>query len=51
MIHGDDIYVLTNLSGTQAPIAAAKTGDLDISQDFIKASFIKLGSASKVIKT
>lgn len=37
MIHGDDIYVLTNLSGTQAPIAAAKTGDLDISQDFIKA--------------
>ena len=37
MIHGDDIYVLCNVGGSMAPVAAAKTGDLDISQDFIKA--------------
>ena len=37
MIHGDDIYVLTDIDGTQKPVAAAKTGDLDVSQDFIKA--------------
>ena len=37
MIHGDDIYVLTDIDGAQKPVAAAKTGDLDVSQDFIKA--------------
>lgn len=37
MIHGDDIYVTTDINGTQQPIAAAKNGDLDVSQDFIKA--------------
>ena len=37
MIHGDDIYVLTDIDGTQKPVAAAKTGDIDVSQDFIKA--------------
>ena len=37
MIHGDDIYVTIDINGTQQPIAAAKSGDLDVSQDFIKA--------------
>lgn len=37
MIHGDDIYVTTDINGTQQPIAAAKTGDFDISQEFIEA--------------
>lgn len=37
MIHGDDIYVTMDIDGTQKPIAAAKSGDLDVSQDFIKA--------------
>ena len=37
MIHGDDIYVTTDIAGKQQPIAAAKSGDLDVSQDFIKA--------------
>ena len=37
MIHGDDIYVTTNIEGTQQPIAAAKSGNLDIDQSFINA--------------
>lgn len=37
MIHGDDIYVLTDIGGTMQPIAANKSCDLDVSQDFIKA--------------
>ena len=37
MIHGDDIYVTTDIGGTQQPVAAAKSGDLQVSQDFIKA--------------
>ena len=37
MIHGDDIYVTIDINGTQQPSAAAKSGDLDVSQDFIKA--------------
>lgn len=37
MLHGDDIYVTIDLNGQQQPIAAAKSGDFDISQDFIKA--------------
>lgn len=37
MIHGDDIYVLTDIDGTMKPIAASKSGDIDVSQDFIKA--------------
>ena len=35
MIHGDDIYVTTNIEGTQQPVAASKSCDFDISQDFI----------------
>ena len=35
MIHGDDIYVTTDIDGQQKPIAAAKSGNLDISQDFL----------------
>ena len=37
MIHGDNIYVTIDINGQQQPIAAAKSGDFDISQDFIKA--------------
>ena len=37
MLHGDDIYVTIDINGQQQPIAAAKSGDFDISQDFIKA--------------
>ena len=37
MIHGDDILVTTNISGSQAAVAASKSCDFDISQDFIKA--------------
>lgn len=37
MIHGDDIYVTTDINGQQQPIAAAKSGDFDISQEFIEA--------------
>ena len=36
MIHGDDLYVLCDVGGSMAPIAAAKSGDLEVSQDFIK---------------
>lgn len=36
MIHGEDIIVTTNIGGTQAPIAAAKSGNIKVSQDFIK---------------
>ena len=36
MIHGDDIYVTTDIGGTQQPVAASKSCSLDISQDFIK---------------
>lgn len=37
MIHGDDIYVLTNIGGTMQPVAANKSCDLEVSQDFIDA--------------
>lgn len=37
MIHGDDIIVTTNIGGTQQPIAACKSGDLQLSHDFIKS--------------
>ena len=36
MIHGDDIYVTMDIDGTQKPIAAAKSGDLSVSQEFIQ---------------
>lgn len=36
MLHGDDIYVTIDLNGQQQPIAAAKSGDFDISQEFIE---------------
>ena len=36
MTHGDKIYVLSSIGGTMAPIAAAKTCDIDINQEFIK---------------
>ena len=51
MIHGDDIYVTTDIEGTQKPIAAAKSGDLDISQDFIKACAPTEGRVFRKIPT
>ena len=51
MIHGDDIYVLCNVGGSLAPVAAAKTGDLDISQDFIKACAPNEGRTFRKIPT
>ena len=51
MIHGDDIYVTTNIGGTQQPIAAAKSCDLDVSQDFIKACAPTEGRTFRKIPT
>jgi len=51
MIHGDDIYVTIDLNGQQQPIAAAKSGDFDISQDFIKACAPNSGRSFKKIPT
>ena len=35
MIHGDDIIVLTNVGGTQQPVAASKSCSIQVSQSFI----------------
>ena len=51
MIHGDDIYVTIDLNGQQQPIAAAKSGDFDISQDFIKACAPNSGRTFQKIPT
>ena len=51
MIHGDDIYVTIDLNGTQQPIAAAKTGNLSVSQDFIKACAPNEGRTFRKIPT
>ena len=51
MIHGDDIYVTTDIGGTQQPIAAAKTGKLSVSQDFIKACAPNEGRTFRKIPT
>lgn len=51
MIHGDDIYVTIDINGQQQPIAAAKSGDFDISQDFIKACAPNSGRTFQKIPT
>ena len=51
MIHGDDIYVTTNIEGTQQPIAAAKSGNLDVSQDFIRVCAPTEGRTFRKIPT
>ena len=51
MIHGDDIYVTIDLDGQQQPIAAAKSGDFDISQNFISACSPTSGRTKKKIPT
>lgn len=51
MLHGDDIYVTIDLNGQQQPIAAAKSGDFDISQDFIKACAPNSGRTFQKIPT
>ena len=51
MIHGDDIYVLTDIGGTMQPIAANKSCDLDVSQDFIKACAPNEGRTFRKIPT
>lgn len=51
MLHGDDIYVTIDLNGQQLPIAAAKSGDFDISQDFIKACAPNSGRTFQKIPT
>ena len=51
MLHGDDIYVTIDLNGQQQPIAAAKSGDFDISQDFIKGCAPNSGRTFKKIPT
>ena len=35
MIHGDDIIVMTDVTGTISPVAASKSCNIDISQSFI----------------
>ena len=51
MLHGDDIYVTTNLNGQQQPIAAAKSGDFDIRQNFIEACAPNSGRTHQKIPT
>lgn len=51
MLHGDDIYVTIDLNGQQQPIAAAKSGDFDISQDFLEACAPNSGRTHKKIPT
>ena len=51
MIHGDDIYVLTDIGGTMQPIAANKSCDLDVNQDFIKACAPNEGRTFRKIPT
>ena len=51
MIHGDDIYVLTDIGGTMQPIAANKSCDLDVNQDFIKACAPTEGRTFRKIPT
>lgn len=51
MIHGNNIYVLTDINGTMEPIAAAKSGKLDISQEFIKARNSKDANTFRKIPT
>lgn len=51
MIHGDDIYVLTDIGGTMQPIAANKSCDLDVSQDFIKVCAPNEGRTFRKIPT
>ena len=51
MIHGDNIYVTIDLNGQQQPIAAAKSCDFDISQDFIKACAPNSGRTFQKIPT
>ena len=51
MIHGDDIYVLTDIGGTMQPVAANKSCDLDVSQDFIKACAPNEGRTFRKIPT
>ena len=51
MIHGDDIYVTMDIDGTQKPIAAAKSGDLSVSQDFIQVCTPNEGRTFRKVPT
>lgn len=51
MIHGDDIYVLTNIGGTMQPIAANKSCTLSVSQDFIQVCAPNEGRTLRKIPT
>lgn len=51
MIHGDDIYVLTNIGGSMQPIAANKSCTLSVSQDFIQACAPNEGRTLRKIPT
>ena len=51
VMHGDDILVTTNIGGTQAAIAACKSCNFSISQNFIEACSPTSGRAKKKIPT
>lgn len=51
MIHGDDLIVTTNIGGSQVAVAACKSCDFDISQNFINACSPTSGRTKKKIPT
>ena len=51
VMHGDDILVTTNIGGTQAAIAACKSCNFSISQNFIDACSPTSGRTKKKIPT
>ena len=51
VIHGDDILVTTNIGGTQAAIAACKSCNFGIRQNFIEACSPTSGRTKKKIPT
>lgn len=51
MIHGDDILVTTNIGGSQVAVAACKSCNFSISQNFIEACSPTSGRTKKKIPT
>lgn len=51
MIHGDDLIVTTNIGGSQAAVAACKSCNFSISQNFIEACSPTSGRTKKKIPT
>lgn len=51
MIHGDELIVTTNIGGSQAAVAACKSCNFSISQNFIEACSPTSGRTKKKIPT